>query len=431
MKIAILGFGQEGQSLLRFLKKHRDFQDSEIWILDKNPKAKIPRGLKKQTGTHYLKNLAQFDLVFRSPGIPYNLPELKRARAKRVKFSSATKLFFERSPARIIGVTGSKGKTTTATLLFKMLKASGFRVFLGGNIGNSSLDLLPRLRKNSWVILELSSFQLQDLTRSPHIAVVLDIFPEHQDAHASLREYYGAKANIARYQKPGDLIFYLPETSLTRKIAAKGRGKKIPVDSKEPAWLPVNTEGLRGGHMKRNAAVAAAVGLRLGVNSRIVAGVVKRFRGVEHRLEFVRRIKNVAFYNDSASTNPHTAAAAVQAFQGKTKVLIAGGYDKGLGYKPLARALKTAGPEMKLVILFGQNKKKIQKAVKRSGVPIQFAKSLSAAVKAAYRSAKRLSNVHGQMSNVIVLFSPGAASFDMFRNYADRGKRFKKSVKAL
>ncbi len=498
MHIAILGYGREGKSVLRFLQNRGLSRistlinaDEDIWILDQNPKTKVPREVGSQLGKNWLKNLSRFDLVFRSPGVPYNLPELRKARRVGIKFSSATKLFFEQlrgSPrtirgltqkgigTTIIGITGTKGKGTTATLLYKILKAARKKVFLAGNIGTSALDILPRLsvsspRESAFVILELSSFQLQDLEMSPHIAVVLDIFPDHQDAHLNLREYYEAKTNIARHQKAADKIFFfsakggsLPagrrgasggkngsrsswaasKSPLSARLAKGGRGKKIAVDAASfKLFKPVDLR-IPGIHNFKNAVMAATVAQSLGVSAETIARTVKNFRGLEHRLEFVRRIKIycgsqhshkishhshcVNFYNDSASTNPHTTAAAVRAFPNEAKILIAGGFDKGLDYKPLADALKNSST--KLIILFGENKHKIHRTIKNSGVKIKFARDLGAAVKTAYKFALKLPTTYYLLPTVI-LFSPGAASFDMFKNYADRGDKFKKIVHRL
>jgi len=426
MRIGILGFAREGRSLLSFLRKNPKFHDSEIWILDKRRTVSVPRGIKKNLGGRYLKQLSKFDLVFRSPGVPYNLPELQAARRKGVKFSSATKLFFESASRRtpnVIGVTGTKGKGTTSTLLYRLLKAGGFRATLGGNIGTSPLDLLPKLQKNSWVILELSSFQLQDLAESPHIAVILDIFPDHQDAHENLREYYAAKANIARYQGKKGLVFYFNDNRLSRAAARYGRGKKIGVRAKKGGLFAPGDVRIPGLHNFRNALMAAAVARRLGIGPRIAKRVVRRFEGLEHRLEFVRKIGNARFYNDSASTNPHTAAAALRSFQNGTQILIAGGQDKGLNYAPLAKALKET--LTRLAVLFGENKKKIKRSCAAVRVPVRPATGLRSAVREALSAARK------QKGSSNIVFSPGAASFDMFENYADRGKQFKKMVLSI
>ncbi|MDO8515979.1 MAG: UDP-N-acetylmuramoyl-L-alanine--D-glutamate ligase [bacterium] len=474
-KIAILGFGREGQAALKFLKRSAEYKDADLWILDKGINVKMPARTHNILGKEYLSSLNQFDIVFRSPGIPYMHPKLVAARKKGVRFSSATQLFFEYlasnvngqlSHVTVIGITGTKGKGTTSTLLYKILKAArstgsgpmaGKHVFLAGNIGTPALEILPKLKKGSLVILELSSFQLQGLRHSPHIAVALGVFPDHQDAHRSLREYYDAKANIARHQQKGDSIFYASENSVSRAIAKKSRGKKIAVSARTVPFLTQRDVRMPGAHNFFNAVTAAQVARALKVPPSVILRAVRAFKGNEHRLELVRVIRaprgttritsrraqnffranqrldqrqsaSIFFYNDSASTNPHTSAAAVRAFKNMPHVLIAGGHDKGLDYAPLAKALKESNT--KLVILYGENKTKIARAIKKSGVKIVFATTLESAVRTAY-SVARSSMVNGQWSMVNVIFSPGAASFDMFKNYSDRGKRFKKVVNGL
>lgn len=430
-KVAIIGFGREGRSLLKFLRRAEEFRKAKISILDKNTRLEIPRGVKSRLGSHYLENLEGFDIIFRSPGIPYMLPALQRARRHGVKILSATRLFFEAASKKtqhIIGITGTKGKGTTSTLLSRMLKANGKNVFLAGNIGAPMLDALPRLRRNTWVILELSSFQLQDLEISPHIAVVLHVFPDHQDSHKNLREYYDAKANIARHQKPGDKIFFFANDPMSRRLAASGHGRKIPVDPKRFGLFGPKDLKIRGRHNFENAAMAATVARAIGIPSPIIRRTAKAFPGLEHRLELVRRIGHVEFYNDSASTNPDTAAAAIRAFPQQPTILIAGGQDKNLNYRPLTRALSASGgkkSQKKLVILFGQNRNKIKKQIANSGARIAFVPNLASAVKKAYLQAI------SYKLQAIVLFSPGATSFDMFHDYQDRGNQFKKIVRSL
>lgn len=414
MRIAILGFGREGKSLLRFLKKSLEHRGAKIEVLD------------RAWSKNYLKNLWRFNFVFRSPGVPYSTPELVRARRVGVKFSSATELFFKYCPSPIIGITGTKGKGTTSTLLYKILKAAGKDVRLVGNIGRPALDLLPKLKKTSLVVFELSSFQLHDLKHSPHIAVVLDIFPDHQDAHRTLSEYYGAKAAIARHQKPGDLVFFFARSARAEKIARSSRGKKIVVDLKR--WTLFSPADLKipGEHNYKNAVMAASVAQKLGIPRQTIILAVKNFRGMEHRLEFVRKVGNANFYNDSASTNPYTTAAAIHAFPRHQKILIAGGKDKGLDYKPLTRALKES--DTKLAILFGENKKKIARAIRKCGVKIAFVPNLKTAVAT---TLKFIKNYDLKPITWTVVFSPGAASFDQFHDYANRGWQFKKAVKSL
>lgn len=406
MKIAILGFGREGKSLLKYLKRHPRYRGSKIDVLD------------QKQGPDYLKKLAGFDLVFRSPGIPYNFPEIRRAAKRGVVFSSATKLFFETCPAKIIGITGTKGKGTAATLLYKILKSAGFDVSLAGNIGKPALNILPKIKKNSLVILELSSFQLQDLEKSPPIAVVLDIFPDHMDVHKNMKEYLDAKANICRHQNSStDAVFYFKNNLLSRVIAGRGLGKKVAVQAPDD--------------LSKNKIMAAAVAAYLGCPNEKIFKTLKSFRGLEHRLEFVTEKRGIRFYNDSAGTNPQTAGMAVLSLSKNPVVLICGGKDKNLDYSPLAEAIKKSG-NVKSVILIGENKDKILRSLKIEKFPpagrrvklkIELAANLESAVNKAYKRAV--------IEGAAILFSPAAASFDMFKDYADRGKQFKNIVKGL
>src|SRR3989338_4184295 len=480
MKIAILGFGREGHSILKFLRKTRINADyhadkrgyknigknqrkhlrkhlrksaaDEILVLDKNRNVKVPRGVKTHLGKNYLKNLERFDVIFRSPGIPYLLPEIQKAEKQGVKISSAIELFFEqlrrltqnergltrkrigasRRPI-IIGITGTKGKGTTSALLYKILKASGKKVFLAGNIGKPSLDLLSNTqinadshadkrryknisenqrsnqRESAYIILELSSFQLQDLKKSPSIAAVLDIFPDHVDAHKSLKEYYEAKSNIGRYQKQGDKIFFFKNNNLSRHVASKGRGKKIAVDpstslrtSRKSLKLFSQDDLLiKGAHNFKNVVMAATIAESLGVPKKIILKTVKRFRGLEHRMELVRNIHGVRYYNDSAAVNPGSAIAALET-AGKNTILIAGGKERGLDYSMFAKAIKKYA---KSVILIGENKNKILHAIKKAlpkkRVPITVVKNMKEAVETAYRQAT-LYTLHSTPCNVLL-----------------------------
>jgi len=471
-RVAILGFGREGKSVLKYLKKNDPRADIKI--------------LDRKLDNNYLKNLDKFDIVFRSPGVPYNLSEIQKAIKSGVKFSSATQLFFDaiheltqiRIPKqskfatgqarintdkfkniKILGVTGTKGKGTTATLLYKILKFCNKKALLAGNVGLPALEILPKIRVNQfsnpresvYIILELSSFQLQDLKKSPDMAVILDIFPDHLDMHKNLGEYFDAKTNIAKYQKKSDKIFYFADNKYSRWVASKSRGKKIPVQYKDVGRPKIRTSEIRtsdvrklikipGEHNLKNALMAASVALSLGCPKEKILKIVKNFRGNEHRLELVRLIRldsrrysrpfaSIKFYNDSASTNPQTAAAAIRAFK-EPKILIAGGKDKGLNYSPLAKALKNSNT--KLVVLFGENKNKIAKAIlgiKNKELRIMKVENLKQAVETAYKNARSL--IHNSHFIIHVIFSPASASFDMFKDYADRGEKFKELVKGL
>lgn len=414
MKIAILGFGREGKAVFKYLKTTKAYKNAEISILD------------KKDSPDYLKNLKSFNLIFRSPGIPYNLPEIQAAKGAGIKITSATKLFFELVGGKnhVIGITGTKGKGTTSTLLYKIFRAANRPAVLAGNIGKPAIEILPRLKPGTTVILELSSFQLQDLKTSPRTAAILDIFPDHLDSHKDFREYLSAKSPIAAHQKKRDRVFYAAKNSHAESIAKLSRGKITAID--ETNWRLFSREDLKipGEHNFKNAVMASAIALAHGSPKSAIIKAVKNFRGLPHRLELVKKIKAIKFYDDSASTNPQTSAAAARAFKDPT-ILIAGGKDKNLDYEPLAKAAEKSA-NLKGIILFGENKSKIATALKAAGKNIALVKSLSSAAIAAFREAKKL-----KTPKAVVLFSPGSASFDMFRDYADRGEKFKAIVKRL
>ncbi|OGY57087.1 MAG: UDP-N-acetylmuramoylalanine--D-glutamate ligase [Candidatus Colwellbacteria bacterium RBG_13_48_8] len=401
MRVAILGYGAEGKAVEKYLKKHE-------------PGVK-PVILDQKLDPNYLSRLREFDIVYRSPGVLYKLPEIQRAGWRGVKITSATNLFFEKARGVTIGVTGTKGKGTTSALIYEILKAAGKKVFLGGNIGDPAINFLDELTNDSFSVLELSNLQLWDIKYSPHIAVVLDIFPDHMDWHKNFREYFGTKLNIIKRQTKSDFVFYAPENKFVKRIARRSRGKKIAVKA---GSLPFELK-IVGPHNLKNASMAAAVCAHLGVRPDIILNAVKNYKGLPCRLTRTAEKKGVTYYNDSASTNPQTTIAAVKSFPGAYKVLIAGGKDKGLDYSPLGEA--TAHEKMRLVILMGENKSKIKSALS-SNIKIKTAKTLKEAVQLARKNAQE---------GDIVVFSPGAASFDMFKNYQDRGEQFDKIVKKL
>lgn len=413
MRIAILGFGSEGKSTLAYLKQASEFRKAEIVVLD------------QRLDPAYLKSLASFDLIIKTPGIPYMFPEIKKALKAGVKFTSATEIFFEKAKGTVIGITGTKGKGTTATLLYRILKTSGLDAHLAGNIGRPMLDVLPKLVKKSFTVLELSSFQLQHLKYSPSIAVVLEIVPDHLDAHASFKEYVEAKSNIAKHQKRSDKILFIKGSKYSELIAKKSAGKIIPIDASKFDLFTDRDMRIPGRHNFLNAVVAASIAEHLGVKADTIKKAVRSFRGLPLRLEQVSSAGGISFYNDSASTNPHSSIAAINAFSDSV-VLIAGGKDKGFGYEPLAQALRDSS--VKLVILFGENKGKIYAALKDCRRPVEMAPTLDFAVRRSLSYVKKMKSQDEQWS---VVFSPGAASFDMFKDYKERGQAFNEIVGKL
>ena len=436
LKVAILGFSREGQSILKFLKKSKQFKKAEITVLDKNPELKVPRGLRSILGPDYLRHLDQFKFVFRSPGVPFMAPEIQRAIRHGVTVSSATQLFFDEIRAAkrrpiLIGVTGTKGKGTTSTLIYECLRAGKVKAILAGNMGKPMLDSLELARKAKAVVLEMSSFQLQDLKCSPDVSVLLNITPDHLDAHQSLVEYYNAKATIANHQDRNGQVFYFPDNVPVGEIVRQSLGKKILVDPDQCTLFKQADLKIPGRHNFGNAAMAAMVARLLGIADKTIIGAVTKFKGLPFRLQLTRVAElggkaQVKFYNDSVGTNPETAAAAVKSFTSPT-VLLAGGKDKRLDYGALRNALQRSA--VFAVVLFGENKDKIYNQL--HGLPIQL--EMRAGFEQAIAAATSLAKKKAQESSgpALVLFSPAAASFDMFKSMYDRGEQFDACVNKL
>ncbi|MBI4100055.1 UDP-N-acetylmuramoyl-L-alanine--D-glutamate ligase [Candidatus Microgenomates bacterium] len=395
--IAVLGLGVDTQDIVPWLEK----QGAKVTVLDEKKGDKF-EGLEK------------FDLIVRSPGVYRFRPELIAAEKAGVEISSKMKIFFDLCPAKIIGVTGTKGKGTTATLIYEILKAAGKKVFLGGNIGTGVFEFLPQLDTDSWVVLELSSFQLVDLTRSPHVAVVLMTTSEHLDWHPTTQDYVDAKKNVVSHQSASDFAVVNQDYPHSMEIGAVALGQVVLVSGKDAASL---TTRLRGPHNKENIAATVAVAKIVGVP---YEDAVASFAGLEHRLEEVATVKGVTFYNDSFSTTPETAIAAIKAFT-EPEIVILGGSSKNSDFKELGRVISTT-PNVKEVILIGLEGPRIGQEIHGSVKVVTGGQTMAEIVKLAYNSAT---------SGDVVLLTPACASFDMFKNYKDRGRKFKDQVKAL
>ncbi|MEK9166435.1 MAG: UDP-N-acetylmuramoyl-L-alanine--D-glutamate ligase, partial [Patescibacteria group bacterium] len=414
-RIAIIGFGVEGRALFFYLKRQGE---RDITILDQNKKLALPRGANAITGPRYLRTLSDFDVIYRSPGTPYYLPHIQKVREK---VSSSTNLFFTSAQGTIIGVTGSAGKSTTAALIYRILKAGGRQVFLGGNIGKNPLQFIERLTPQSITVLELSSFQLQNLKKSPHIAVVLDVYEEHLDKHKSLKGYLDAKTNIGRFQKPGDAMIFSKDSPFSGRIAAASRGKKFSfsladthtslyreedticdTDGKET--LPLGEIKLPGAHNIKNVMAAFLAARAAGAKPGIIRKAIKSFRGLPHRLEFVRKVGGITFYNDSGAVNIGAAIASMDAFA-ESKVALVGGKNKNLPLMPLAARL--SHPDVRCAVLFGEIRQELGAMLKKRGMKNFFVeKTMERAVRNAAGKA---------MAGDIVLLAPGTASFDAFK----------------
>ena len=395
-------------------------------------------------GKNYLSKLNNFDIIFRSPSCLPTTPELEKEADRGAIVTKEIEMLMKLCPAKIIGVTGSDGKTTTTSLINAILKKAGYNTYLGGNIGIPLLTKIKDMKPEDVVVLELSSFQLMGMKISPHIGVITNITPNHLNIHKDYEEYINAKKNIFKFQNENDLIVLNYDNEITRNCAKEANSKVIYFSRKEKldsGYIIDNKivkkceEGirkhivdgkdvlLRGEHNYENIATAIAATSTL-VDTDIAVEAVKDFKSVEHRLEFVRKIDGVKWYNDSVSSSPTRAIAGLNSFDEEI-VLIAGGYDKNLDYEPIAKPIME---NVKTLILLGQTSGKIFEAVKNEmeksnkKIDIYMCVSLEETVKVAKKYAK---------PNQIVLFSPASASFDMFKNFADKGEKFKKLVNEI
>ncbi|MDP3727145.1 MAG: UDP-N-acetylmuramoyl-L-alanine--D-glutamate ligase [bacterium] len=387
------------------------------------------RNIAYHLGGHRAADFRSADFIIQGPGVPQNSKFLKIAKRSGVPVLSDVEIFFLACSAPIIGITGTKGKSTTTWLLGQMLKAERRRrVWVGGNIRKSMLDFLGRVKKNDLVVLELSSFQLDSLSqsrRSPQIALITNVFPDHLNRYASLAAYARSKAGIFRFQKPGDHLFINQKDAVLHRIAAQAKSRVIRFNPRTIArhYRSVLSKRIPDFHLP-NIAAAVAVARHLGVGERAIQDVLRHFRGVPSRMQLVRKVDGVEFINDTTATNPEAARQAVIATKrriGRRRlVVIAGGYDKRLPIGDFMSAL--AKHAAAVIFLPGTATKKMKAKVKNERLKVWSAKTMQQAVRLAYRAAKPAGTV---------LLSPGAASFGLFRHEFDRGEQFTKAVRAL
>ncbi len=447
-KIAIIGLGVSNIPLIDYL---HDFQ-AKITVFDKRNEEKIDKGvlekienykISKNFGENYLSNLKDFDIIFKSPSCRPDLPEIEAEVKRGAILTSEIEKVLELAPCKIIAVTGSDGKTTTTSLIYEIVKQK-YKAYLGGNIGIPLFTKIKEMQPENVVVLELSSFQLMTMKKSPDIAVVTNVTPNHLDIHKSYEEYIEAKKNIFLNQNEDNTLVLNYDNEITKNFAKTAKSKVIFFSSKEKiengviyddGIIKISEDGLRrhllklkdthlrGTHNAENicAAVAATKGL-VQIEDQINA--IKGFEGVPHRIEFVREINGSKWYNDSIASSPTRTIAGLNSFDEEI-VLIAGGYDKHLDYEPIAKPILD---KVKTLILLGQTSGKILNAVKEKqgelGIKIDIFKvdTLEEAVEKAKMEAK---------PNQVVLFSPASASFDMFKNFEERGNKFKELVKNL
>lgn len=450
--IAILGLGLETLDLIHWLQQNNPHIN--ITVFDQQNEQALSQSLQKlhhfpnisySLGEHYLdQGLGKFDIIFRSPGFYRLHPQIIKAAKKGIDISSVSKLFFQLCPCPIIGVTGTKGKGTTASLIGEILNQSNQTAYVAGNIGLPPLQLLAKLKPKDIVCLELSSFQLQDLDQSPHIAVVLNITSEHLDVHHDTNEYRQAKTNIVAHQNVDDFAVINADYPAVRSFAAKTKAqvywfsrqrvvkgayvkdKQIWLNLKDSPELIGSTEDLllRGPHNWENITAAITAAAISDASPSAIKQAVFSFKGLEHRLQLVCTVNGVNFYNDSFSTTPETAIAALQSFK-EPIIIILGGSDKGSDYTQLGQVI-SAHKNLKAIILIGDMAAKIAAAIdKAGGFKGKIIRHLTT-MKDIIATASQLA----QPGDVVVL-SPACASFDMFKNYKDRGQQFQQAVREL
>jgi UDP-N-acetylmuramoylalanine--D-glutamate ligase len=424
-KILILGFGREGKDALLFLRKL--FPSKKIGIADQNENCKNLKIQDKNIiwhlGKDYLRAISKYDLIIKSPGIPIHLPEVEKA-YKEKKITSATEIFFKFFPGKIIGITGTKGKSTTTYLIYKILKAKLNSVYLVGNIGRPPLKVLLSAKKNSIAVFELSSHQLYNLCYSPHIAVFLNFYPEHLDYYKDIEEYLNAKANITLWQTSEDFLIYNPRNKEVKKVALMSKAQKIPLYFPEKIVKECGIQKTKfaGNFYSLNMAAAIKVGEILKIEKKVMKKVIENFKPLYHRLEFVGEFKGIKFYNDSLSTIPETTIFAIRTFKDKIGSLILGGFDRGVSYTKLAKEILKR--KIPLLIFFPESGDRIWREIlkfSKNKLPKAFlVQSMKDAVKIAFSFTKK---------GKICLLSPASPSFGLFRNYKERGNLFKKYVK--
>lgn len=396
-------------------------------------------GVKFNLGDGYLNNLSG-DMIFKTPGMRYDVPELLKAKENGSIVTSEMEVFFEVCPSHIIAVTGSDGKTTTTTLIHKMMTDAGYKTWLGGNIGNPLLTDTEKMKENDWVILELSSFQLHTMRKSPEIAVITNISPNHLDMHKDYKEYIDAKKNIMLYQNEGDTLIVNADNQVTADIgkSASGAVKYFSRNGMADVYLDgniikrgiveiLNIKDIKipGMHNVENymAAIAAVSGL---VSKDVIENVAKTFGGVEHRIELVRTLDGVKYYNSSIDSSPNRTINTLRVFPNKV-IMIAGGKDKGIPYDEIGSAL---AEHVKVLILIGATSDKIQEALDAEINKTGNGKDIEVIRATSYEDAVNTARSKAHDGDVVLL-SPASTSFDMFRNFEERGNLFKKIVNEL
>ncbi|MBE6065537.1 UDP-N-acetylmuramoyl-L-alanine--D-glutamate ligase [Clostridium cochlearium] len=443
-KVAIIGLGISNMPLIEFLSnlgaRVTGFDKKNEDELGKDIEKLKEKGVNFELGSNYLDKLSNFDVVFRTPSMRVDHPILTKAKSEGAYITSEMEQFIKYCPAKLFCVTGSDGKTTTTTLIYNMLKAEGYTVWIGGNIGTPLFTEIEKIKKEDMVVLELSSFQLMSIKEPVEVALITNVSPNHLDIHKDMEEYIEAKKNIFKYQRKDDLLVINEDNKVTKSMEKECIGRVLKFSMKEKLkkgaffydeYLYINEKKvcnmnevkLKGMHNIENLLAAfCCVSEDISIDS--MGKVAKNFAGVEHRLELVKEIQGVKYFNDSIASSPTRTLAGLKSFD-RPVILIAGGYDKNISFDILA---KEGISHIKHLILLGDTKYKIEEAFKNimkdsnQYIPISICNSIEEAVNIAKENAK---------FGDIVTLSPACASFDMFKNFEERGNKFKSIINNL
>lgn len=441
--VVLVGYGREGQSTHKYLLKN--YPGVRIGISDQKPIEPIlGTQAELHTGSNYLESLNSYDTAIRSPSISTNTPELQKFRELGKWVTTETNIFFSECPGTIIGITGTKGKSTTASLIYEIIRSQYNDTRLIGNIGKPALDSLSGATAGTIFVVELSSYQLEDIGYSPHIAVLLAITPEHINYHGDFETYSTAKENIIRHQTEQDIVVFNPNHKTATEMALRSKSKKfcfspekgldiscyvekgeicvVKENGKPKVIMSVEEIPLIGQGNLENTLAAVSVGFFLGISPKKIREAIRKFKSLPNRLEFVEERSGIRFYNDSLATTPEAVIHALKALGEEVETLIAGGYDRGLDFSILAQFLSQR--KLKNLILFPDTGEKIWQAmldhVDQENLPQKYdVNSMEQAVNIAMSTTS---------PGKICVLSPGSASFNLFLDYEDRGNQFKQEI---
>ena len=437
--ITVIGIGISNLPLIKFLAGN----GAVVKACDKREKEDLGEtydelaglGVTMCLGEGYLNDIGG-DIIFKTPGMRFDVPELLSAKENGAIITSEMETFFDVCPSHIIAVTGSDGKTTTTTLIHKMMSEAGYKTWLGGNIGYPLLTQAGEMSENDWVILELSSFQLHTMTKSPEIAVITNISPNHLDVHKDYQEYIDAKKNIMLYQNTSDALVVNADNDVTAGIGKEAKGETRYFSRRGNAFVHLDGDMVKRGDTdvlnihdikipgmynveNYMAAIAAVSGL---VDDEVIRKIAREFGGVEHRIELVRTLDGVRYYNSSIDSSPNRTINTLSVFPEKV-IMISGGKDKGIPYDEIGPAIVE---HVKTLILIGATSGSIEAALIKTGK----AESVKVIKKTDYKEVVEAARKEAKPGDVVVL-SPASTSFDMFRNFEERGRLFKKLVNEL